>query len=79
MESGTDSNLREEADQRRCRSGSLSCALDMALKSITGGNTVVVVTVPMSLHDKASATGLWIPLTCRMSDVDWDMKSKYLA
>ena len=43
----------------------------MAAKSITGGSTVTRALV--SMCDRASATGLLCPSTCRMAEVNWEM------
>ena len=52
-------------------SGSLSCADANALKSISEGWVVWMA----SIRERASATGLLTPSMCRISLVNWDMKS----
>ena len=66
---GIGSTLSEEDGEgwsaRIC--GSIAWALAMAEKSITGGFPETRALV--SMRDRASATGLFTPSTCRMRDV----------
>ena len=57
----------------QCHSvGRWACA--MAWRLIEGENSVIELT---SIRERASATGLSDPLTCLMSEVNWEMKSRW--
>ena len=73
---GTVSSCREEIDELRSAlsSGSVDCALAMASKSMAG--VCVTCRVSTGTRESASATGLAPPLTCLMSAVNWEMKSR---
>ena len=56
-------------------SGSLCCALAIASKFTTGDR--LSWNAFSSIRDRASATGFSLPPMCRMSPVNWDMKSRW--
>ncbi len=72
MERGTCSSLREVVMRYCCNSGSLACDSAMDLKSVIGGDSPLVETAPTLILDRASATGLRVPLTCRCTTGRWD-------
>ena len=55
-------------------SGSVDCALPMASKSKAG--VCVMCRVSSDGRESTSATGLAPPLTCLMSAVNWEIKSR---
>ena len=65
-------------DYRRMRSASSNCAMAIALKSMIWGE-LSTFSALASILDKAPAAALSVPLTCLMSDVNCEMKSRCRA